>query len=199
MILKASSVRLFLLGLSFFGFSPDARAQAGPGGDPHGLPNATHSSLYGPGGVYAKIPARDDLGRDQLVMFRAWNPDPVGAHEANLRALNPVLASVVRKAQDDIPGQRFVIGSGKRDGRLQRMAVTWGWSRTQDSMHRSGNAVDLWPLDRDGRVIFDRTAQSRIADAMKRAAMELGVALRWGGHFQSFKNADRSHFELALP
>ncbi|MBA1155644.1 M15 family metallopeptidase [Microvirga mediterraneensis] len=199
MIQKASSVCVVLFGLVLSGSSPDAWAQAEPGGDPHGFPNAIDPSLHGPGGVYAKIPARDDLGRDQLVMFRAWNPDPVGSHEANLRALNPVLASVVRKAQDDIQGQRFVIGSGKRDGRLQRMAVTWGWSRTQDSMHRSGNAVDLWPLDRDGRVIFDRTAQSRIAEAMKRAAMELGVALRWGGHFQSFKNADRSHFELAVP
>ncbi|WP_262030568.1 M15 family metallopeptidase [Microvirga sp. Mcv34] len=199
MIQKAPSVYLVLFTLALLCSSPEARAQAEPGGDPQGLSPVSTSSVYGPGGVYAKIPARDDLGRDQLVMFRAWNPDPVGSHEANLSALNPALASVVRKAQDERPDQRFVIGSGKRDGRLQRMAVAWGWSRTQDSMHRSGNAVDLWPLDRDGRVIFDRAAQNRIADAMKRAAMELGVPLRWGGHFQSFKNADRSHFELALP
>ncbi|EIM27182.1 M15 family metallopeptidase [Microvirga lotononidis] len=199
MIQKAPSVCLVLFGLASLCSSPDAWAQVEPAGDPQGLPNVINSSLYGPGGVYAKIPARDDLGRDQLVMFRAWNPDPVGSHEANLRALNPALASVVRRAQDVLPGQRFVIGSGKRDGRLQRMAVAWGWSRTQDSMHRSGNAVDLWPLDREGRVIFDRAAQNRIADAMKSAAVELGVAIRWGGHFQSFRNADRSHFELALP
>jgi len=198
MIQKASAVCLVVFGLACFGLSPNARAQSVATGDPQGL-NVTASSLYGPGDVYAKIPARDDLGRDQLVMFRAWNPDPVGSHDANLRALNPILARVVRKAQDDNPGQRFVIGSGKRDGRLQRMAVAWGWSRTQDSMHRSGNAVDLWPLDRDGRVIFERAAQNRVADAMRKAAMELGVPLRWGGHFQSFRNADRSHFQLALP
>ncbi|WP_162820177.1 M15 family metallopeptidase [Microvirga calopogonii] len=199
MIQKASAVCLVVFGLAVCGFSPNASAQSEVAGDPQGLPNVTNSSLYGPGGVYAKIPARDDLGRDQLVMFRAWNPDPVRSHEANLGALNPALAKVVRKAQDDNPGQRFVIGSGKRDGKLQRMAVAWGWSRTQDSMHRSGNAVDLWPLDREGRVIFDRAAQNRIADAMKRAALELGVPIRWGGHFQSFRNADRSHFELAIP
>jgi len=132
-------------------------------------------------------------------MFRAWNPDPVGQHEANLRALNPILAEVVRKAQAADPGQRFVIGSGKRDRRLQRMALTWGWSRTQSSPHQAGDAVDLWPLDREGRVFFDRTAQNRIASAMRKAATELGVSIRWGGHFRSFKKSDRSHFELAQP
>ena len=199
MIRKTSSLAAVLFGLAFLGFGLDARAQLETGNGSRGLPDAIASPLHGPGGVYAKIPARDDLGRDQLVMFRAWNPDPVGYHEANLKALDPMLARVVRKAQDHIPDQRFVIGSGKRDARLQRMAVAWGWSRTQDSMHRSGHAVDLWPLDREGRVVFDRVAHKRIADAMKRAAAELGVAIRWGGRFQSFRNADRSHFELALP
>jgi len=75
----------------------------------------------------------------------------MGNHEATLRTLNSALARLVRKAQADNPGLRFVIGWGRRDGRLQRMAVAWGWSRTQDSPHRSGNMVDLLPLDRAGR------------------------------------------------
>ncbi|KLK89617.1 hypothetical protein AA309_30395 [Microvirga vignae] len=132
-------------------------------------------------------------------MFRTWNPDPVGNHEANLRALNPVLARVVRKAGADNSDLRFVIGSGWRNGRLQRMAVAWGWSRTQGSPHRRGNAVDLWPLDREGRVFFDRQAQNRIAAALAKAAAELGVPIRWGGRFHGFKDMDRSHFELARP
>jgi peptidoglycan L-alanyl-D-glutamate endopeptidase CwlK len=199
MIQKAPSLGFALFGLALFGFSLDVRAQVEPGSVSQGYSNRDSSSIYGPGGVYAKIPARDEFGRDQLVMFREWNPDPVGSHQANLRALNPILARVVGKAQDDNPTRRFVIGSGKRDGRLQRMAVAWGWSRTQDSLHRSGNAVDLWPLDQEGRVSFDRIAQNQVADAMKRAAAELGVSIRWGGHFHSFKNSDRSHFELTLP
>lgn len=131
-------------------------------------------------------------------MFRAWNPDPVGQHEANLRAIQPALARVVRRAQADNPDLRFVIGSGRRDRTLQRQAVAWGWSRVHASSHRSGNAVDLWPLDAEGRVIFDPNAQNRIAVALKRAATELGVSLRWGGRFRGYKHMDRSHFELSL-
>jgi len=175
----------------------DARAQGEPAGGSQGAPQVSSMPLDGPSGVYTKIPARDEFGRDQLAMFRAWNPDPVGRHETNFRALNPALARVVRKAQTDNPGLRFVIGSGRRDGKLQRMAVAWGWSRTYDSPHRTGSAIDLWPLDPEGRVFFNPQAQNRIAIAIRKAATELGVPIRWGGHFHGFKDMDRSHFELA--
>lgn len=132
-------------------------------------------------------------------MFRAWNPNPLANHEANLRAIQPALAKVVRKAQADNPGLRFVIGSGRRDRKLQRRAVAWGWSLTHASSHRSGRAVDLWPLDQEGRVVFNPEAQERIAVALEQAAHELGVSLRWGGRFHGYKHMDRSHFELASP
>ncbi|RDI52584.1 peptidoglycan L-alanyl-D-glutamate endopeptidase CwlK [Microvirga subterranea] len=132
-------------------------------------------------------------------MFRVWNPDPLGHHEANLRSLNPVLAKVVLKAQADNPSLHFVIGSGRRGAKLQRRAVAWGWSRTHDSLHRSGDAVDLWPLDQEGRIYFDPGIQTRIAAAVTKAAAGLGVPIRWGGHFHGFKNMDRSHFELSRP
>jgi peptidoglycan LD-endopeptidase CwlK len=158
---------------------------------------ACKQSLQGPGGVYANIPPKDDRGRDQLPMFCEWNPDPIGNHQANLEALGPSLARVVRKAQADNPGLRFVVGSGRRDQNAQRKAVAWGWSRTRDSHHASGDAVDLWPLDGNGRVVFDQGLQNRIGAAMKKAAAELRISLRWGGHFVSYKGRDRSHFELA--
>jgi hypothetical protein len=188
-----------LLSLAPFCVSLDVGAQVAPGGGSRRDLGVSGNPLYGPGGVYTKIPAGDEFGRDQLGMFREWNPDPVGHHKANLEALNPLLARVVRKAQADNPRLRFVIGSGKRDGRHQRMAVAWGWSKTQDSPHQSGDAVDLWPLDGEGRVYFDPQTQNRIAFALKNAAAELGVPIRWGGHFHGFKDLDRSHFELALP
>lgn len=149
------------------------------------------------GGVYARIPIRDERGRDQIPMFRSWNPDPIGNHEANLRALDPILAKIVRRAQTELPNLRFVIGSGRRDRDQQGQAVAWGWSRTKSSPHRSGRAVDLWPLDREGRVVFDPALQNQIAAAMRMAASDTGVRLRWGGHFGRYKDKDRSHFELA--
>lgn len=150
-------------------------------------------------GPYARIPIRDELGRDQIPMFQAWNPNPLGGHEVKLRALDPVLAAIVRKAQASLPELRFVIGSGLRTREQQRQAVSWGWSRTRSTAHRSGRAVDLWPLDRDGHVVFEPGLQSRIAAAMKKAASDIGVRIRWGGHFRGYRHEDRSHFELASP
>jgi peptidoglycan L-alanyl-D-glutamate endopeptidase CwlK len=192
------SLQFGLLLVALFGVVPRTVAQDAVAVVGWPAANETSNSpFYGPGDVYANIPKKDDRGRDQITMFREWNPDPLGNHEANLRALNPLLARVVRKAQADSPGLRFVIGSGKRDGTLQRKAVAWGWSRTRDSHHQWGDAVDLWPLDGQGHVIFEHTTQSRIGAAMKKAAAELQVPIRWGGTFRRFKDHDRSHFELA--
>jgi peptidoglycan L-alanyl-D-glutamate endopeptidase CwlK len=191
---------LGLLGIALCSFSlaSEGRSQSGRGSR---LPRDVQDNprLYGPGDIYARIPARDEFGRDQLAMFRAWNPNPLANHEAKLRALQPALARVVRKAQADNPGLHFVIGSGRRDRKLQRRAVAWGWSMTSASSHRSGRAVDLWPLDQDKRVIFDAAVQNRIAAALEQAANELGVSILWGGHFHGYKHMDRSHFELASP
>jgi peptidoglycan LD-endopeptidase CwlK len=191
--------RFRLLGVTLVSFVLHAGVHAEPCGAPSRPLGASDWGHDGPCGVYAKIPTQDEYGRDQLAMFRRWNPDPVGNHEANLRAIHPALAQVVRKARADNPDLRFVIGSGRRGGRLQRMAVAWGWSRTEDSLHRLGLAVDLWPLDPEGHVFFDALTQNRIAAAVKRAALELGVAIRRGGGFHGFKDTDRSHFELRHP
>ena len=196
MMKRICSLWLGLSAIASLTVSLAAEAQSGPTVGPERGQNHRSKLLYGPEGVYAKIPARDEFGRDQLAMFRDWNPDPVGNHQANLRTIHPVLARVVRKTQADNSSLPFVIGSGLRGGKLQRRAVAWGWSRTEDSPHRSGLAVDLWPLDPDGHVFFDPTTQNRIAAAVKRAAAELGVSIRWGGRFHGFKDKDRSHFEL---
>jgi peptidoglycan LD-endopeptidase CwlK len=199
MMQHARFLRLGLLIVAPLCFGPNAAARHEHGSSLGSGPDHSLQLLSGPGGVYAKIPARDEFGRDQLAMFRTWNPDPLGKHEANLRALAPTLAKVVRKTQADNPGLRFVIGSGRRTVGLQRRAVAWGWSRTLDSPHRLGSAVDLWPLDPQGRVFFDPKTQNRIAAVLMKAAAELGVPIRWGGRFHGYKNMDRSHFELGPP
>jgi hypothetical protein len=194
-----STLRPLLLCLLIVGCAGavrDAVAMDKPGIRSERTPILSAGTRYGPDNVYAKIPERDEFGRDQLSMFNDWNSDPVGRNEASLRAINPTLAKVVRAARLVDPGLRFVIGSGKRDDRLQRKAVAWGWSRTPYSPHLRGDAVDLWPLDADGHIDFDPTAQIRIGAAMKKAAAAQGVPIRWGGTFHGFKDRDRSHFEL---
>jgi peptidoglycan L-alanyl-D-glutamate endopeptidase CwlK len=178
MPLSVHSLRLWMPGIALFGGSLHAGVHAETTVVSQTSPNASDAPRHGPGRVYGRIPVKDELGRDQLAMFRTWNPDPVQNHMANLNALDPALARVVRKAQADNPSLRFVIGSGRRDGGLQRQAVAWGWSKALDSPHRSGRAVDLWPLDHEGRVHFDPEDQNKIAAAMKRAAMASSVAIR---------------------
>jgi hypothetical protein len=193
----ARSLQPPLVVLAFLGLVLDAPAKVGPGPRAARAPMAAGPQTYGPGEVYASIPAKDEFGRDQLAMFREWNPDPVGNHEAFLAALDPLLAKVIRKAQAENPELRFVVGSGRRSAALQRKAFAWGWSRTRGSLHQSGKAVDLWPLDDEGHVQFDAAIQNRVGAAMRKAAAELNVRIRWGGKFHSFRRLDRSHFELA--
>jgi peptidoglycan LD-endopeptidase CwlK len=179
MLRNVRSLHLGLLIVALFASGPPAGAQGQAGHRSRSSPNVVGNPQYGPGGVYARIPARDEFGRDQLGMFRAWNPDPIGNHEANLRATNPALARVVRKAQADNPNLPFIIGSGQRDDKQQRQAVAWGWSRTLDSPHRSGRAVDLWPLDPEGRVTFDPETQNRIAAALSKALHSVRPPRSW--------------------
>lgn len=197
MVVIARSLLLCLIVAAFVGLAGPVLAQDGSGVAASGPVKAANDTPVGSDDVYANIPAKDEYGRDQLAMFRDWNPDPLGSHAANLELINPSLADVIRTAQADNPRLHFVIGSGRRDAGLQRKAVAWGWSKTRDSLHLSGDAVDLWPLDAEGRVLFDPAAQDRIARAMDKAAAKLGISIRWGGYFRGFKDKDRSHFEIA--
>lgn len=142
---------------------------------------------------YSKIPALDGRGEDQRAKFRMWNPDPIGGEGANLAAVDPALRKVIERAKQ-LTDQRFVLGSGKRSQELQKKAVEWGWSKTLDSDHAGGGATDLWPLDEDGAVVFDKARQAKIVEAMDKASRELGVDLDAGARWRSFK--DRPHFAV---
>lgn len=143
--------------------------------------------------AYAKIPAVDGKGEDQIAKFKEWNPDPVGNHSANLAQLKPDLQSVITRAKE-IGGQDFVIGSGVRNDAMQKKAVQWGWSQTEESDHLDGSGVDLWPLDKDGAVVFDKKQQLQIVKNMKQAAKEMGVKLDIGADWKGFK--DLPHFAI---
>jgi len=171
-----------------------ASLHGGPPGHTSALLPSQQPHPEGTPAAYAKIPDLDGNGKaGQVAKFIEWNSDPVANNAANLKALNPTLADVVRRAQK-ISGVHFVIGSGKRDAALQKKAVEWGWSKTEDSDHLDGNAVDLWPLDGDGAVNFDGKSQAAIVKAMKQAAKQLGVSLDIGAEWKRFK--DRPHFAI---
>jgi len=108
----------------------------------------------------------------------------------NLSGVHPDLVAVVKRAIE-ITEQDFSVIEGVRNIDRQRQLVAKGASKTMNSRHLTGHAVDLapYPLSWDWEYFYP------IADAMKQAAEELDVDLEWGGDWESF--ADGPHFQLS--
>ncbi len=110
----------------------------------------------------------------------------------NLEGVRPELVKVVRRALE-ISQVDFTVIEGVRTINEQRDLVKSGASRTMRSRHLTGHAVDLAPY-LNGRIRWDWSLFYPIAIAMKKAAKELNVKIRWGGDWKRFK--DGPHFQL---
>ena len=73
----------------------------------------------------------------------------------------------------------FGVIEGLRTEKRQRARVESGASQTMKSKHLEGRAVDLMAYV-DGRGCWELNVYDEIADAMKRAAIEVDVTVRWG-------------------
>jgi peptidoglycan L-alanyl-D-glutamate endopeptidase CwlK len=117
--------------------------------------------------------------------------------ERNLRGVNENLVAVVRRAaeivQDRDDGLGFIVIEGLRTEQRQAELVKAGASRTMNSRHLIGQAVDLAATVR-GSVRWDWPLYGSLAAAMKQAAAELGVVITWGGDWRSFR--DGPHFQI---
>ena len=107
----------------------------------------------------------------------------------NLKGVHPDLVSVVHRAIE-LTEQDFTVIEGLRSVERQRKLVAEGKSKTMNSRHLTGHAVDIapWPISWEWDKFYP------IADAMKQAARELDIPLEWGGDWRSFK--DGPHFQL---
>jgi peptidoglycan L-alanyl-D-glutamate endopeptidase CwlK len=110
----------------------------------------------------------------------------------NLQGVHPDLVRVVEKAIQ-ITKQDFVVIEGLRTEARQRELVAKGASRTMNSRHLTGHAVDIVPWV-DGTISWDWKFYSEIRNAMVTAAAELGVEIEWGGNWATFK--DGPHWQL---
>lgn len=156
----------------------------------------TADGKRGPVTTAAILKAADD-GR-LTVAEAVAPPEPTGAtlnnrSETNLRGVHADLVKVVRRAAELSP-VAFTVIEGLRTVERQRQLVAQGASKTMNSRHITGHAVDLAPHRPDGQIAFDWPLYYKLAPVMKQAAQELGVALDWGGDWRSFK--DGPHFEL---
>lgn len=73
----------------------------------------------------------------------------------------------------------FGVTQGLRTPEEQKKLVESGASQTMNSKHITGKAVDLAAYI-DGRLSWEHNLYDDIADAMKQAAIEKNVAIRWG-------------------
>ena len=113
--------------------------------------------------------------------------------EGKLVGVHIHLVNVVRRALE-LSTVDFAVVEGLRTKERQRELVASGASKTLNSRHLTGHAVDLAPYIA-GEIRWDWPPFHRIATAMKGAARELGVEVVWGGDWTNFK--DGPHWELS--
>lgn len=109
-----------------------------------------------------------------------------------LQGVHPDLIAVVEEAIR-LTDVDFMVTEGLRDPARQAALVKAGASRTLNSRHLTGHAVDVAALI-DGEVRWDWPLYGRIAAAFKAAARQRGTPLTWGGDWTRLR--DGPHFEL---
>ena len=113
---------------------------------------------------------------------------------ASLKGIHPDLRRVIDRALQSSPLD-FAVIEGLRTKARQEQLVASGASKTMNSRHLTGHAVDLLPIDpTTGRGEFAWPLYDKLGPAVKAAAKKEGVPLIWGGDWTSFK--DGPHFEL---
>ena len=119
--------------------------------------------------------------------------------EQRLSGVNKTLADVVRRAIQ-ISKVDFTVVEGHRSQERQVELYAQGRTKpgkivtkTLNSKHTAGKAVDLAPV-RGGTIDWNDSAGFQaISEAMFAASAELGVPIDWGGSWKSFP--DTPHFE----
>jgi peptidoglycan L-alanyl-D-glutamate endopeptidase CwlK len=125
----------------------------------------------------------------------------------NLIGVDPNLVKVMRRAIE-LTDVDFTVIEGLRTEKRQRQLVAQGASKTMKSRHITGHAVDVAPYV-DGKVRWDWPLYFPIASAVKKAAEEYNIMIRWGGSWKVLNNGpeptratlhkrfpDGPHFEI---
>lgn len=121
--------------------------------------------------------------------------------EKNLQGVKPELVKVVRLALSQ-SAVDFAVIEGVRTKQRQAELFKKGATKTMNSRHLTGHAVDLAPIV-DGQIPWhDKTKFKEIAKAMFQAAKALNIKIRWGGDWNENGESederfyDGPHFEL---
>lgn len=110
----------------------------------------------------------------------------------NLVGVNADLVKVVKRALELSPVD-FTVIEGLRTKERQAELMKQGFTSTLNSRHIIGEAVDIVPLPVDWN---NPKPFGLVAEAMKKAANELGVKITWGGSWKTFK--DLPHYQIEV-
>jgi peptidoglycan LD-endopeptidase CwlK len=113
------------------------------------------------------------------------------SEETLLRGVHPDLVRVVARCRRE--GGEFRVLEGLRSQARQRELVAKGASKTMNSRHLTGHAVDLGATV-GGQVRWDWPLYHALAARMKAVAEAEGVKIEWGGDWKSFP--DGPHYQL---
>ena len=111
---------------------------------------------------------------------------------SRLQDVHPDLVRVVKRAaaMSDLD---FAVLEGRRTLARQQVLFKNKATKTLNSRHLTGHAVDLAPMLGDS-VSYDWPLYRRLAKIIKAAAAVESVALTWGGDWKTFR--DGPHWEL---
>lgn len=111
---------------------------------------------------------------------------------ANLKGVHPELVRIVELALSYSPHD-FTITEGLRTVARQKQLLAAGASRTMNSRHITGHAIDFAVLIA-GKVRWDWPLYPQVAAAFKKASAETGIPIIWGGDWPKLR--DGPHVEL---
>lgn len=114
-------------------------------------------------------------------------------YKNRLKGVHPDLIKVVEEFERS-GTVSVTVSEGKRTLAQQKIYVKEGKSKTLNSRHLTGHAIDILPIDAKGQLINSWLVYTKMAKEMKAAAKKVGVSIKWGGDWTRFR--DGPHFEL---
>lgn len=112
--------------------------------------------------------------------------------KAKLSTVNKSLQDLFYAAIGEAPYD-FSITEGLRSLERQKQLFKDGKSKTMNSRHLTGNAVDVCIII-DGKASWDFDKYVELAEYIKKIAKAVNVPIVWGGDWESFR--DGPHYEL---
>lgn len=111
---------------------------------------------------------------------------------SRLEGVHPDLVRVIKKAAA-MSSLDFTVLEGLRTPARQKQLYDQGATKTMNSRHITGHAVDIAPMI-GGTIRWDWPLYHQLAEVVKAAAKAENVPIQWGGDWRTFK--DGPHWEL---